>query len=61
MYKLKEKKRGICEECGKSYIVSRPWQKFCDGKCRWANYDKRHPRVHNRTNNLNDISEGGDR
>lgn len=37
----------ICEnpECKKKFKPKRPWQRFCDTPCRWAVWDKEHPRL----------------
>lgn len=39
------KKTLNCAECGNDFTQYRSWQKFCSSKCRWRNWDKRHPRT----------------
>jgi len=33
-----------CAQCGEEFVQYRPWQKFCSGKCRWKNWNQKHPR-----------------
>jgi predicted nucleic acid-binding Zn ribbon protein len=40
-----EKKKVICEFCGKKFDPKRPWQKFCSQKCRWEKFNRDNPRV----------------
>lgn len=35
----------VCEECAVEFKRRRPWQKYCGGKCRWAAWDREHPRM----------------
>jgi len=30
-----EKPKGICKVCGKPFVQSRPWRKYCSSTCRW--------------------------
>ena len=41
----KTRKTLKCQECGTEYVEYRPWQKFCSDKCRWMNWDRKHPRL----------------
>lgn len=47
-----------CEFCGKEYIKTRFWQKYCSFLCRKAAYNKRHeetrkiPKITQRINEL---------
>lgn len=34
-----------CVYCGKSFVPKRPWQKYCQGTCRWEAWDQANPRV----------------
>jgi len=34
-----------CNQCGKDFPKKRPWQEFCNSKCRWKSWNERHPRV----------------
>jgi hypothetical protein len=34
-----------CLECKKEFEPKTYWQKFCSKKCKWANWDKRNPRM----------------
>ncbi len=40
-------KNGIrkCLECGEDYSTDKANQKFCSKKCRFANWNRNHPRV----------------
>lgn len=34
-----------CKHCGKSFTPKKPWQKFCSPRCRFLDFDGRHPRL----------------
>jgi hypothetical protein len=34
-----------CVRCGKRIEAKRSWQRFCSTVCRWAEWDKSHPRT----------------
>ena len=41
----KKNRQSVCEECGGTFSHSRPIARFCSAKCRFALWDKQHPRV----------------
>jgi hypothetical protein len=37
--------RRNCDDCGKSFIPERRWQRFCSTPCRVSAWNRRHPRL----------------
>jgi hypothetical protein len=38
----------MCKHCGKTFTPKKPWQLYDTSTCRWADWDKTHPRTKSR-------------